>query len=115
MSNKQQLQTNNTKYASLIETLRGKAAGGSGGSIETCTVMSTATGNNKSVYYTEGSGNLQNVTMSINEVATFTVLKNTIMYVNNASTASVSGDCTKLYNAMGKGIFVISGDCTISF
>lgn len=30
MSNKQQLQTNNTKYASLIETLRGKAAGTSG-------------------------------------------------------------------------------------
>lgn len=30
MSNKTQLQTNNTKYASLIETLRGKAAGGSG-------------------------------------------------------------------------------------
>ena len=68
MSNKQQLQTNNTKYASLIETLRGKAipsgnedldtelteqenlisqlstildskaSGGSGGSVETCTV-----------------------------------------------------------------------------
>lgn len=30
MSNKTQLQTNNIKYASLIETLRGKAAGGSG-------------------------------------------------------------------------------------
>jgi hypothetical protein len=30
MPNKTQLQTNNTKYASLIETLRGKAAGGSG-------------------------------------------------------------------------------------
>lgn len=30
MSNKSQLQTNNTKYASLIETLRGKAAGSSG-------------------------------------------------------------------------------------
>ena len=29
MSNKTQLQSNNTKYASLIETLRGKAAGGS--------------------------------------------------------------------------------------
>ena len=28
MSNKTQLQINNTKYASLIETLRGKAAGG---------------------------------------------------------------------------------------
>ena len=30
MSNKQQLQTNNIKYASLIETLRGKAVGGGG-------------------------------------------------------------------------------------
>jgi hypothetical protein len=44
MSNKTQLQTNNTKYASLIETLRGKAAGGSGGginndTIDICTVM----------------------------------------------------------------------------
>jgi hypothetical protein len=38
MSNKTQLQTNNTKYASLIETLRGKAAGSSGASIETCTL-----------------------------------------------------------------------------
>lgn len=39
MSNKTQLQTNNTKLDSLIETLRGKAAGGSGGSgVDTCTV-----------------------------------------------------------------------------
>lgn len=30
MSNKTQLQTNNTQYASLIETLRGKAVGGGG-------------------------------------------------------------------------------------
>lgn len=38
MSNKTQLQTNNTKLNSLIETLRGKAAGGSGGSVETANV-----------------------------------------------------------------------------
>lgn len=39
MSNKTDLQTLNAKYESLIEELRGKAAGGgSGGSVETCTV-----------------------------------------------------------------------------
>lgn len=37
MSNKTQLQTNNTQLASLIQTLQGKAAGGGGGA-ETCTV-----------------------------------------------------------------------------
>lgn len=40
MANKQQLQTNNTKYASLIETLRGKAAGGGG--VDTSDATATA-------------------------------------------------------------------------
>lgn len=35
---KTQLQTNNTRLASLIDTLKGKAAGGGGASVETCTV-----------------------------------------------------------------------------
>jgi hypothetical protein len=111
--NNAKLSSNNLYLQNLIDQANALPDGGEG-SVETCTVTFTTTTNNKSVYYTEGSGNLQNVTMSINEVATFTVLKNTIMYVNNASTASVSGDCTTLYNTMGKGIFVISGDCTIS-
>lgn len=39
MSNKTQLQANNTQLASLIQELQGKAAGGGGGaSVETCTV-----------------------------------------------------------------------------
>lgn len=41
MSNKTQLQANNTQLASLIQTLQGKAAGGggaAGGSLDTCTV-----------------------------------------------------------------------------
>lgn len=39
MSNKTDLQALNSNYAALIETLRGKAVGGgSGGSVETCTV-----------------------------------------------------------------------------
>ena len=36
MSNKTNLQSLNSEYSALIETLRGKAAGG--GSVETCTV-----------------------------------------------------------------------------
>lgn len=38
MSNKTQLSTNNTQLASLIQTLQGKAAGGGGASVETCSV-----------------------------------------------------------------------------
>lgn len=39
ITSKQQLQINNTELSSLIELLRGKAAGsGSGGSVETCTI-----------------------------------------------------------------------------
>jgi hypothetical protein len=38
MSNKTQLATNNTQLASLIQTLQGKAAGGGGASLDTCTV-----------------------------------------------------------------------------
>lgn len=41
MSNKQQLQINNTKVASLIETLRGKAVGSGGGDVEYETVNIT--------------------------------------------------------------------------
>lgn len=41
MSNKTDLQTLNAKYESLIEELRGKAAGGGGGAVETCTVTAT--------------------------------------------------------------------------
>lgn len=52
MSNKTQLQTNNNKYASLIETLRGKAlpGGDSGATINTCNVQLKADINNISHY-----------------------------------------------------------------
>lgn len=49
MSNKTQLQANNTQLASLISTLQGKAAGGGGASVETCTVSISYCGQ---VYYT---------------------------------------------------------------
>ena len=53
MSNKTQLQTNNTQLASLIQTLQGKAAGGGGGTaIETCTVvLDTGSSSYRPYYY----------------------------------------------------------------
>lgn len=41
MSNKSQLQTNNDKLSELIQTLQTKGSGGSGTSVETCTVTIT--------------------------------------------------------------------------
>lgn len=55
MSNKTDLQSLNADYAALIDTLRGKAAGGGsggGGSVETCTVALYYPVNILSVYCT---------------------------------------------------------------
>ena len=41
MSNKTQLSNNNTKLASLIQTLQGKATGGGGAAVETCSLTIT--------------------------------------------------------------------------
>lgn len=50
MSNKTQLQANNTQLASLIQTLQGKATGG-GGSVEACTVEILAFGPVTDTYF----------------------------------------------------------------
>lgn len=50
MSNKTQLQANNTQLASLIQTLQGKATGGGGASVETCTVTVNAVGGYVTTY-----------------------------------------------------------------
>lgn len=117
MSNKTQLSNNNTKLASLIETLQGKASGG--GSVETCTV--TLNGPNSYgrpynfaatvldddgkvvTYYVDGNSTL-NVTIA-------NVLCNSILYVQpfdgdnyNNCTAD---NATLLYNTIGMG-FVLA-------
>lgn len=64
MSNKTQLQTNNTQLASLIQTLQGKAAGGGGGGVETCTVTVTGGGSSTRAHYTA----FENETMCAKEI-----------------------------------------------
>ena len=51
MSNKTQLQTNNTQLSSLIQELANKAVGGGSGAVETCTVTIENAGNYTSVLY----------------------------------------------------------------
>lgn len=62
MSNKTQLQANNTQLASLIQTLQGKAAGGggAGGIGPMCTLNISATGpsNGLTVYYMDSDMNI---------------------------------------------------------
>lgn len=94
MSNKTQLQTNNTKLTSLIETLQGKAAGGGGGgSIETCTVtLDTSSASSDYHITTEGAGNLIWTTVENGEIT----LKSLCSPFHNAiSTVYPSINCIK--------------------
>ena len=113
MSNKTQLQTNNTTLSSLIETLRGKAAGGGGGSVETCSVSvsfsagypfpiiaTTATdGVIDSYVYIGASGTLATVALD-------NVLCNSVVYIRVSGLGMVG--CTingaeRLYTHEGDG------------
>lgn len=76
MSNKTQLQANNTNLASLIQTLQGKAAGsGSSGGIETCTI--TRNNTNAVVGYVDVNGQAQ--ILDRNAGLTIECMKNTLV------------------------------------
>lgn len=133
MSNKSDLQALNANYAALIETLKGKATGGSGGgSIETCTVGVTVKGGYGIAYNTvDEDGNLILKTFCSplnNYEFSFTVVKGTILYagafqlVSTTYTVSKSGEISYVNssnssqgraNELGVG-FLVEGDGTIS-
>ena len=91
MSNKSQLQANNTQLSSLIQTLQGKAAGGgsgSGGSVETCTgTIKNDAAVGFTAYYVDSSFTLQSVSESgFKKTATLSdVVKGSIIIVNGAN------------------------------
>ena len=104
MSNKTQLQANNTQLASLIQTLQGKAVGGGGGgaSVETCTVKlgdsSYASMRPYCYSYThlDNNGNVTSTAVKNNSAATVT-LNNvvcgsvvTVYWYTNISTSNYS-------------------------
>ena len=80
MSNKTQLQTNNTQLASLIQTLQGKAAGGGGGGVETCTVTVNASNRGAIAYTKYSEGNIEACVyrMTVNDKSQNIVFTNVI-------------------------------------
>lgn len=125
MSNKTQLQTNNTELSSLIETIRGKVAGSGGsggGSIETCVVTieqdfvgPPAPGSElPSFYYTDGSMSLKFIET---DSGAFTVAKNTIVAISGWYGASTvgSGSAEEIFYRAGYAAYKITGDCTLLY
>lgn len=122
MSNKTQLQTNNTALDGYIVRINAakevaaslpEAGGGGGGNAETCTVTFWTTGNSTVSYVNNG----QVVTEKVTGYTTknLTVTKNTIMLINLgwSSMSAETGDCNKLFYHMSTAAYAINGDCTL--
>lgn len=112
MSNKTQLQTNNTQLASLIQTLQGKAAGGGG--MQTATVTSTVKMviSPDTIWYLSPNGveSFQNDT-----AVTFQcVVPSFIVRIGaNTNLSQLSGDITTLDStAQFVSIYSITGDAS---
>lgn len=133
MSNKTQLQTNNTAldgYIARINAAKDVAAGlpeagGSGGaSVETCTVtVISQRCNFLSMTYNSEEGNVYTTNVpETNKSATITVLKNgllVIMATNFLPNVTISGDITLLGDGGASShikdfVFDIKGDGTIT-
>lgn len=111
---KTQLQINNTNLASLIETLAGKATGGSGGAIETCTVALRCDAPSMAVAYSvDGTGNYQvtDFPIAMRDDILITVQKNTILFLSDwGSTCSSTGDLLQIYYGGSKSAYWVTGD-----
>lgn len=108
----------------LSSVLDSKAAGGSGASVETCTVTLKRQSRffNGTAHYTDE--NLEKVIFAFSGTATsatITVAKNTIVFFTDGATGVVAnGGCEVLwdgsnYGLMGIAIGVITGDAEIDF
>jgi hypothetical protein len=120
MSNKTQLQTNNTQLASLIQTLQGKAAGGggsSGGGAETCTVEIVAdapVSKTQNVSYINQDGEFDVYTPTGSQwMMGFTLtirISSPLVFGSAIGVTENTGNVIKMSNAC----YYITGDTTIT-
>jgi hypothetical protein len=111
MSNKTQLQTNNARLDTLIETLKGKAVGGGGGEVNmgTCTVNITPP--SSSNYYT-GRETVSNGAISYTVSRSYTGSKfsvearcDSVMYISASTIKSATATDGEILNVVsGYGI-----------
>ena len=120
MSNKTQLSTNNTQLASLIQTLQGKAAGGGGSSVETCTVQIAPMGpsmanTTRELIYVNESGVAQKVVFTWNTA--YTTIKNSFVCLTNSSpyiTDGMNTNATYWTADDQMYVFQVTGDAVIN-
>ena len=100
MSNKTQLQTNNTELSQLITTLQGKATGsGGGGSVETCTVTISAYNGSDILYTALVDGEIQGLHIegSFTSITLDNIVCNSVFtFGATGSYTQTSGDVTLL-------------------
>ena len=123
MSNKSRLQTNNTNLQALIakaNALPNAGTGGSsgGGSIETCTGTMTFKGipvpNMATIYYVDKDLQLRDKLFE--DGATFTCMKNSIIYITDWSSMSIiSGNITEINYSQLYGAYFVTGDFTLLY
>lgn len=122
MSNKTQLQTNNTALDALITRVNAakdtaaslpEASGGGGGSVETCNVDITPRDPSTVSYV--NNGRVISETISGATTTRLTVSKNTVLAINLgwSSTSWQSGSCEKLFYTMSCAAYSITGDCVL--
>jgi hypothetical protein len=122
MSNKTQLQTNNTAldgYIARINAAKDVAAGlpeaggsGGGASIETCTVTISNESQTVKCCYTDANMTIQNCIGS----KTITVPKNTLLFSLEPTTYTsfyVSGNCEIEFSNFTMMCLKVHGDCSI--
>ena len=111
MSNKTQLQTNNTVLDGYITRINAakevaanlpEAGGGGGGSLETCTVkFSGKPDPGTEIYYLDQAMTLQHATVGRN--AEYTILKDTIFIVLNYVGTTLDGYSSICGNTVARG------------
>lgn len=123
MSNKTQLQTNNTAldgYIARINAAKEVAAGlpesggSGGGSVETCTVtiIDDMAMDIPTFYYTDATMASKSITTAS---ASLTVPINTIIAITQwSSMYSTSGACSQIYYHQTYSAYLITGDCTFT-
>lgn len=128
MSNKTQLQTNNTALDGYIARINAakevaaglpEAGGGGGGSVETCDcafLCDAPSMEDATVYYVNANMEVTTKSFPIMDGTRIIVAKNTILTVVPwTSMCDVSGNCSKLVSSHNGGSFIINGDATITY
>lgn len=112
MSNKTQLSNNNTKLASLIQELQGKASGGSG-AIETCTVTISAGNYGGYTYYFNENLELVEIYIDVSGPATtLCVAKNSLFASHALWETTVSAGGARSTHI--REVWYIIGDCILT-